>query len=244
MIARVARRSLGLLLALPLWLGGCLLPQPDTPPIPPFSQATGRSGAPAKAPASQPSAATAASGLGANNAGGQIDDAANRATPSSAPAPVATSLPMAPGQEAQTDQTLVGGNSSTAMMPAPPNGATPGTKAQASPAPGRLEVSLKGDEVSEVWVVPLSGGPGAGLPVEDDRFTLDLPAGEYYLEFTVGGKRLRTTKPVAVWAGGVRVLEVTVAAGAVTIAESVPLEDTSPSPSASPEPSPQPTDTP
>lgn len=235
-------RPLGLLLALPLWLGGCLLPQPDTPPIPPMAQAPGRSGAPAKAPAAQPSASTAASEPVSNNGGGLVAGS-DRVMPTAAPLPAAAGMAGAGAAGGQPDQGFVGGASdgtTAAMAPAAPNAgasAAPGTEAQASPAPGRLDVTLKGDTVSQVWVVPSGGGPGAGTPVQEGHFTLDLPAGEYYLELTVGEKRLRTTKPVAVWAGGVRLLEVTVAAGAITIAESVPLEDTSPSPT--PDPSPQ-----
>lgn len=35
------KAPLWLCVALPLWLGGCLLPQPDTPPIPPSARAPG-----------------------------------------------------------------------------------------------------------------------------------------------------------------------------------------------------------
>lgn len=226
-MARLAR-PLGLLLALPLWLGGCLLPQPDTPPIPPFAgaPAASRAGAPNKAATSpQP----AASGLISNNAGGTVDNNAGGIVSTGAATDAGggtrSAAPTAPGTEPGFNA-----GTTTAM--------TPGTTEAA--APGRLAVRFRGDDVTEVWVVPVGSGSGAGAPVVDDRFTLDLPAGEYILELVVGAKRLRTTKPVAVPAGGERSLEVTVEADAITITESLPLEDTAvkapPGPSASPSP--------
>ena len=244
-----ARRPLGLLLARPLWLGilraalpfgctsfvlaasGCLLPQPDTPPIPPMSQAGSRS-APAKAPAAQPDAtadATAGAVAGdtamANGAGlppGDGDRAAQ---------PAASTAPMAPGSEHAPDANFGTGAGTTAAL-------APSPKAASSPTPGRLDLTFVGAAVAEVWVVPVSGGAGAGGPVVEGRFRLDLPSGEYVIELEVAGQRLRTTKPVAVPAGGERSLTVTVSAEALTIAETVPLEDAAEAEGPSPSPVP------
>jgi hypothetical protein len=124
------------------------------------------------------------------------------------------------------------GGTPTAMAPANPPAFAP------TPAPGRLAVTLTGDVVSEVWVVPAAGGPGVSPELVDGAFSLGLAAGDYDLELVVGGKRLRTTKPIAVSGGAERVLTARVADGTITLEESVPLEDTTPSPSPGPSASP------
>lgn len=191
-------------------LGGCLLPQPDTPVIPPFApggaMASDRAATPAKAPVPQEASADG-QGLISNNAGGLTNNNAG-------------------GLVGDPEAGRTTGN--TAMAPtAPATGA--------ALEPGTLGGTIKGLVVKRVTAVSEFAelAPHSADVDASGAFKLSLPPGGYYLEVEVNGKALRVGKLLLVQPGEARTLTLTLQENPpkATLTEEAPLAAPSPSPS-------------
>ena len=179
-------------LACSLFLSGCLLPQPDTPAIPPLM--LGPDGQRAAAPVAVPQ-----EGMLTNDRAGTLVD------------------PQVPSANAQPDM----GNTGLA----------------APEAPGRLSGVVSGLAVSRLAAVPEGGGEPVTIELASDgRFSLELPAGVYFLELAVGDQTLRVDQRVHVDADATRRITLTLEANKATLSEEAPLVKSSPSPSPKPAP--------
>lgn len=200
-------------------LGGCLLPQPDTPVIPPFApggaMASDRAAAPAAAPAPK-DGTTPGEGLISNNAGGMISNGGGEISPDA-------------GGLINGEAGRATGNTSMAPV-APATGA--------ALEPGTLGGTIKGLVVKRVTAVSEFAelAPHGADVDATGAFKLSLPPGGYYLEVEVNGKALRVGKLLMVQPGEVRTLTITLQENPpkATLTEEAPLAAPSPSPSASP----------
>jgi hypothetical protein len=201
---------------LPLWplvgvalmLGGCLLPQPDTPVIPPMAgpQSVNRAqpqqeAAPVAAPTSADTAA-GGEGLISNNAGGLVS---NSAGGMSATSPTAAIAPASPGAPAVLSGTITGMTVKTIV-------AVP---------------ELDGDGAMDAQF----GADGAfSLSLPEGHYFLELMLDD--------AQRLRVEKRIDMVAGEARAITLTLSATPpkATLTEEAPLStpSTSPSPSAAP----------
>jgi hypothetical protein len=202
-------------IGLALTLSGCLLPQPDTPVIPPVAPNTSRAQAPSKdaVPAQAPAAAPAESGTIANNAGGLISNSAGGLISNNAGGLIA-------------DNTGKSGPAIAAPVAASDAAASATLKGQLSGMTVKTVVA-----VSEV-----EGLASSGVEVNAGAFTMQLSPGGYYLDLVLtDGKTLRVDKRLVVQSGESRSLTITLQANPpkATIAEDAPLVSPSPSPSPS-----------
>lgn len=201
---------------LALLMSGCLLPQPDTPPI--GVMAPGADLARSKPGAGSAQAAPASKeGTISNNAGGLISNSG--------------------GELVSNDATLVPPEAAKGTAPV----AAPGPDATLS---GRITgltvktiVAVPETEDIAKQAVDVAA---------DGTFTLSLPPGGYYLDVIVGDKALRVGNPVRVQAGERRKLTLTLQENPpkATLTEETTLAAPSPSPNPSPTPSTGPTASP
>jgi hypothetical protein len=195
---------------LALLMSGCLLPQPDTPPI--GVMAPGADMARAK-PASGGAQAAPASGEGliSNNAGGLISNNGGEISND------AGGLIAPKGNEP----------GATLVAPAAPVGPDATLKGQ-----------IKGMTVKTVIAVPETNDMAkqAVDVAADGTFTLSLPPGGYYLDVVVGDQALRVGNPVRVQSGETRQLTLTLQENPpkATLTEETTLAPPSPSPSPTP----------
>ena len=174
-----------------LLLSGCLLPQPDTPIIPPPAMPG------AESQRSAPAAAPQQEGLISNNGGEIISNDAG-------------------------------------IQPAVGSGDLTVPKADTALASGTLSGRITGLTVTRVTAVPESGGEKVDLAVgADGRFSLELPAGAYFLDLAIGGETLRVDKRLQVHSGETRAITLTLQADPLkaTLTEEASLVAPSPSPS-------------
>lgn len=208
-------RTRCLLVGLALSLSGCLLPQPDTPVIPPYAGSQ-TVAVPAKAPAKDtgaaqpvpaaaPAAGTADQGTISNHAGGLISNNAGGLVSNDA--------------------------GKAAIAPVAPNGASSTTVANKA----TVSVQVSGMTLKTLVAVADDGAsPSQGADVAaDGTFRLMLAPGNYHLELTLAdGKTMRVDKALTFGAGEVRSLSVKLQADppTATITEEAPLETLAPSP--------------
>jgi hypothetical protein len=193
-------------------LGGCLLPQPDTPVIPPFApggaMTSDRAAAPAAAPAPKDG-----EGLISNDAGGLISSGG--------------------GEISHDAGGLIKGEAGSATGNTSLAPAAPATGAALEP--GTLGGTIKGLVVKRVTAVSEFAelAPHGADVDATGAFKLSLPPGGYYLEVEVNGKALRVGKLLVVQPGEVRTLTLTLQENPpkATLTEEAPLAAPSPSPS-------------
>ncbi len=213
--------------ALALGLSGCLLPQPDTPIIPPNifggPPSAGAPMATSKAPAAVPTSPPMPTqeSMGAMvpptaamaSAGPEVSDKAMNAG-TAVPAPMAPA--MTPGAMATS-------------MPAA------GITADAQ-APGHLIGRIEGLVAMRIAAVNVDdAGPGMTQTVlADQNFNLELVPGEYYVELKLANETVRLSQPITVRAGATRNVVITLYDNppSATVREDVAL--TKPGPEAKP----------
>lgn len=231
---RPVRRLWALLLALPLTLGGCLIPQPDTPPIPPGSPGSmaGSVAAPSakrNVPPTEPRGSTSAAPAAAEDA----------SSPPANPPTAASAAPMPQPTSVSTNSDTGSVSNAGGLQPtltSPSVGTVEMVRKSAEP--GRLTVDFTGEVPKVVWLVAVDGTAEVSPTLDKDGFTIGLAAGDYWLDIVDAGVRRRSRTPLSVPAGGERKLEVTVAAAQLTIEEVVALEAQPPKPAPEPSASP------
>jgi hypothetical protein len=201
---------------LALLLSGCLLPQPDTPPI--GVMAPGADAARSKPAAGSAQAAPASGeGLISNNAGGLVSNGA--------------------GAIVGNDAGLIAPEAAKGSAPVPAAGSDATLKGQIKGMTVKTVIAVPETADMAKQAVDVAA---------DGTFTLSLPPGGYYLDVVVGDQALRVGKPVRVQAGETRQLTLTLQENPpkATLTEETTLVAPSPSPVSSPTPSTGPTASP
>ena len=215
------KRFRALLLAcLPLTLAGCLIPQPDTPPVIPGAPKSSQAGVMKQPPSANPEPRASAT---------QDTAIATPATASSAPQPEASS------------QAGGGTNGLVPPFSASPSDpqATTVVDGGRGMTPGQLTVNFSGLVPKEVWLVAVDGSAVVGPKLDADGFAIGLAPGDYWLEIVEAGQRLRSRTPLTVSTGAARTLEVAVEADKLVIEETVALDvQPTPVPTATASPTP------
>ena len=203
--------------ALPLLLGGCLLPQPDTPPVPPGLKGTGSSrvGTPLLPPPDTPPVAIAP---GSASGAGLL--------------PQSDTPPINPGVVPNAE--TAGGAKNTAQPTsaiAPTASASTSAAADAgfSAPSGQLDGKFTGLPVSQASVVDESGQTVFQVtPVgSDGAFAFTLAPGRYQLVITTDDGRRRIGEVFTVEAGKTHTYTITLttAPAGATVSEETTLVD-------------------
>lgn len=204
---KLMHRSRFWFVGLALLMSGCLLPQPDTPPI--GVMAPGADMARSKPAAGGAQAAPASGeGLISNNAGGGL-------------------ISNGAGEIVSGDAGLVAPEAAkgTAPVAAPGPDATLKGRITGMTVKTLIAVPETNDLAKQAVDVAADG-----------TFTLSLPPGGYYLDVVVGDQALRVGNPVRVQAGETRQLTLTLQENPpkATLTEETTLAAPSPSPSPTP----------
>ncbi|MDB5096351.1 MAG: hypothetical protein JWM80_772 [Cyanobacteria bacterium RYN_339] len=210
------------LLLLPILLGGCLLPQPDTPPVGPFGQS-------APASAKRPSVGT----------GTPLLPQPDTPPVGAAPAVGKTEGAVAAGAATSADASS---NNGAGLMPntgaaisAPAAAASSAPTAAPSPlATGKLQGKVTGVTVASILVTDETGSTSfQSAPVgTDGSFSFGLAPGRYLLVLNTGtDQQLKPSQVFTVSAGETRKYTINVKdATEATVSEDAPLASSSPKP--------------
>jgi hypothetical protein len=247
-----SRWFLNLLTLAPLVLGGCLLPQPDTPPVPPSPAKAARPGIPVGGTPLLPQPDTppigkAEGAVTSGNSGSLIQPDTPPVVPGMLPQPDTPPV-TAIGDNAAMDGTKmaaggaagdprVGTSQTTAengMTLAHPT--APIAMGSSAPAlPGKLSGTFTGQRVVTVQLEDESGETVFQRePVgSDGLFSFELQPGRYYVEVTLdSGKHLRLAQAFEVTSEAEHTYTITLRESppSATVAEEVPLTEASTAP--------------
>lgn len=196
------------LLLTPLVLGGCLLPQPDTPPVKSAVNRPIGAGTLLPQPDTPPvtPVQTVTGGATAATTGSSGTLLPQPDTPPVGIAPVSSNA--------------VGGVSSDSGV-----GTLAPTAAASQAAMGTLAGTLSGDAVSGVTVLDASGAIAQTATPENGGFTLTLAPGRYRLVLTTKSQKLRVEELFEVTGGVTQTYAIAVHGAVATVAQDVALTD-------------------